>query len=113
MKKTTHTYNVGDIVTFKFLTGDIYTGKITHQTYKQDGTADYKIRVEDNKGYTIYPCMADARIIKRNKTAKQANKDFDNNYRDTLIKERDIARKKSKLDAAISAQKKFIKGEVK
>ena len=69
MKKQIHTYSVGDIVTFKFLTGDVYTGKITMQTYKQDGTADYKIRVEDSKGFTIYPCMTDKRIIKRNKTA--------------------------------------------
>ena len=105
MKKRTHTYNAGDIVTFKFLTGDIFTGKITHQTYKQDGTADYRIKVEDKKGFTIYPCMTEARIIKRNKTAKQANKDFDNKYRDTLIKERDMARKKSKLDDAIRHRK--------
>ena len=49
MKKQTHTYNVGDVVTFKFLTGDILTGKITDHTYKDDGTPSYKIRVEENK----------------------------------------------------------------
>ena len=119
MKKQTHTYNSGDIVTFKFLTGDVHTGKIIDRTYKKDGTADYKIRVEDNKGFTIYPCMTDERIIKRNKTAKQANKDFDQKYRDTLIKERDMARKKSKkkvskskLNDAIKAQQDFTNGKV-
>jgi len=115
-KKYIHTYNSGDIVTFKFLTGDIYTGKITHQGYKQDGTPDYKIRVEDKKGFTIYPCMTDERIIKRDKTAKQALKDFNQNYRDTINKQNNsggkkIKEKSSELDNAINAQKKFINGK--
>ena len=36
MKKLKHKYNIGDIVKFKFLTGDIYTGKIMEQTFKDD-----------------------------------------------------------------------------
>ena len=68
-KKRIHTYHSGDIVTFKFLTGDVYTGKITYQTFKEDGTPTYKIKVEDSKGFTIYPCMTDERIIKRENTS--------------------------------------------
>ena len=47
MKRQIHTYNVGDIVTFKFLTGDVYTGKITDHTFKEDKTPSYKIKVEE------------------------------------------------------------------
>ena len=115
-RKGMHTYNSGDIVKFKFLTGDVYTGKITYQGYKEDGTPDYKIRVEDKKGFTIYPCMTDNRIIKRVKTAKQALKDFNQNYRDMINKQNNSQGKKKKeknseLDDAINNQKKFINRE--
>ena len=91
-KKQHHTYNVGDIVTFKFLTGDILTGKIVNHTYKENGTPDYKIRVEDSRGFTIYPCMTDERIIKRNKTALAVMKAAENKQKNN----------------AIDAQKKFL-----
>jgi len=106
MKNRAHTYSIGDIVTFKFLTGDVYTGKITMTTYKQDGTPDYKIRVEDNKGFTIYPCMTDARIIKRNKTALAVMKT--NEMEQKLKEKKERVVKKSELDEAIQTQKNFI-----
>ncbi len=110
MKKQTHTYNLGDIVTFKFLTGDIYTGKITEHTWKEDNTASYKIKVEDSKGFTIYPCMTDARITKREKTARVADKEFNLKANDILRKKYEKNPTKSELDKAIDSQKAFING---
>jgi len=113
MKKNTHTYNLGDIVTFKFLTGDIYTGKITEITWKEDDTASYKIKVEDVKGFTIYPCMTDARIIKREKTARVADKEYSLKASDILRKKYESKPKKSELDSAIDSQRDFINGDIK
>ena len=65
-KKRSHTYNCGDIVTFKFLTGDTYTGAITELTWKEDDTPSYKIKVDDKignrNGFTIYPCILKLQI---------------------------------------------------
>jgi hypothetical protein len=102
-KKQHHTYNVGDIVTFKFLTGDILTGKIVNHTYKENGAPDYKIRVEDSRGFTIYPCMTDERIIKRNKTALAVMKAAENKQKNKAKKI-----KNTELNKAIDAQKKFL-----
>tara|TARA_R110000744_G_scaffold163851_1_gene280859 strand:+ start:1901 stop:2245 length:345 start_codon:yes stop_codon:yes gene_type:complete len=110
MKKKTHTYNTGDIVTFKFLTGDIMTGKITEHTWKEDDTPSYKIKVEDSRGFTIYPCMADDRIIKREMTARAADKEFNLKANDILRKQHEKKPGKSELDDAIKAQKDFING---
>ncbi len=113
-KKQHHTYNVGDIVTFKFLTGDILTGKIINHTWKEDNTPSYKIKVEDSKGFTIYPCMTDARITKREKTARVADKEFNLKSSDILRKQMENKSKKIKksdesdLDKAIEAQKNFL-----
>jgi len=113
-KKQHHTYNVGDIVTFKFLTGDILTGKIINHTYKEDNTPSYKIRVEDSKGFTIYPCMTDSRITKREKTAKLADREFNLKSNDILRKKMENKSKKNKksdtsdLDNAIETQKNFL-----
>ena len=112
-KKTTHAYNLGDIVTFRFLTGDVYTGKITEITWKEDDTPSYKIKVEDSKGFTIYPCMTDARIIKREKTARVADKEFNLKASDILRKKYDKKSGISKLDKAIDSQKAFINGDIK
>jgi len=116
-KKRSHTYNCGDIVTFKFLTGDILTGKITEHTWKEDDTPSYKIRVEETsknrKGFTIYPCMTDSRIMKREKTAMAAYKEFNLKANDELRKKHDKKVNKSELDEAIDSQKKFINGEAK
>tara|TARA_R100001198_G_scaffold94752_1_gene78787 strand:+ start:387 stop:731 length:345 start_codon:yes stop_codon:yes gene_type:complete len=112
-KKKSHKYNVGDIVTFKFLTGDILTGKITECTNKDDGTPDYKIRVEDSRGFTIYPCMTDSRIIKRNKSAlsivnaiQKEQKKQEKSQGNKVIRESD-------LDKAINSQKDFLNGSLK
>tara|TARA_R100000005_G_C4976941_1_gene188019 strand:+ start:31 stop:360 length:330 start_codon:yes stop_codon:yes gene_type:complete len=104
-----HLYNVGDIVTFKFLTGDILTGKIKEQTFKDNGTPDYKIRVDENKDrFTIYPCMTHERIIRRDKTALAAMK----------ASEKEIEKKSKKIQAeelkkALEEQKDFLNGETK
>ena len=101
-----HLYNVGDIVTFKFLTGDVLTGKITEQTFKDNGTPDYKIRVDENKDrFTIYPCMTHERILKRNKTALAAMK----------TSEKEMKKKSKKIQAeelkrALEEQKQFLNG---
>ena len=102
-KKDFHKSNVGAIVTFKFLTGEVLTGNIINQTFKENGIADYKIKVENSKGFTIYPCMTHERIIKRNKTAL------------AVMNAADGGKKKSKkkidnkeLNDAIDAQKKFL-----
>jgi len=112
-KKRTHTYNLGDIVTFKFLTGDIYTGKITEHTWKEDDTPSYKIKVEDSKGFTIYPCMTDTRITKREKTARVADKEFSLKANDILRKKYEKKPVNSELDEAINSQKKFLNGDTK
>ena len=106
MAKKQHLYNVGDIVTFKFLTGDVFTGKITEQTFKDNGTPDYKIRVDENKDrFTIYPCMTHERILKRNKTALAAMK----------ASEKEMKKKSKKIQAeelkrALEEQKQFLNG---
>lgn len=115
MKNKKHTYSVGDIVTFKFLTGDILTGKITDHTYKEDGTPSYKIRVEENtkarKGFTIYPCMTDSRIIKVNQTALNAVKAL--NRKEKAIEKKNKVNKKTEgLDDAIQSQRNFLNGSV-
>ena len=112
-KKRSHTYNCGDIVTFKFLTGDIYTGKITEHTWKEDDTPSYKIKVEDSKGFTIYPCMTDARITKREKTARIADREFSLKANDMLRKKHEKKPAKSELDKAIDSQKSFLNGEAR
>ena len=117
MAKKKHTYNIGDIVKFKFLTGDILVGKVTEHTYKDDGTPTYKIRVEENsksrKGFTIYPCMTDSRIINLEQTALNAVK--------ALNKKEKAAEKKSiphhtpqplGLDEQIKKQRDFLNGEI-
>ena len=106
--KSFHKYNVGDIVTFKFLTGDVLTGKIINQTFKDDQTPDYKIKVEDSKGFTIYPCMTDARIIKRNKTAMAVMKEFGNQNK----KSKKEKVKNDELSKAIKAQQDFTNGKI-
>ncbi len=105
-----HLYNVGDIVTFKFLTGDVLTGKILEQTYKDNGTPDYRIRVDENskssRGFTIYPCMTHERIIRRDKTAL------------AVMKASEGGKKKSKkikseeLKQALKDQKDFLNGGI-
>ena len=115
-KKRSHTYNCGDIVTFKFLTGDTYTGAITELTWKEDDTPSYKIKVDDKignrNGFTIYPCMTDARISKREKTARVADKEFSLKATDILRKKHENKPAKSELDKAIESQKNFLNGEV-
>ena len=134
MAKNTHTYNCGDEVTFKFFDGSTHTGKITHLTYQGDNVDSiktnfdiptYKIQVNDlgksnnKKGFTVYPCMTESRIIKRDKTAMKVMKEFDQAYRDKMNKERNSAKAEAKktdntseLDAAIEEQKKFINREL-
>ena len=101
-----HLYNVGDIVTFKFLTGDILTGKITEQTFKDNGTPDYKIRVDENKDrFTIYPCMTHERIIRRDKTALAAMKasEKEMNKKSKIIQAEELKK-------VLEEQKQFLNG---
>jgi len=111
-KKRSHQYNIGDIVTFKFLTGDTYTGKINEKTWKEDDTPSYKIQVEDTygsrKGFTIYPCMTDSVIIRRDKTVAVAMKEFNLKSSDILRKQHEKKPNKSELDDAIDKQKDFL-----
>ena len=105
-----HLYNVGDIVTFKFLTGEILTGKIKELTFKDNGTPGYKIQVDENSksrvGFTIYPCMTHERIIRRDKTAL------------AVMKASEGGKKKSKkiksdeLKQALKDQKDFLNGSI-
>lgn len=113
MAKGKHKYNIGDIVTFKFLTGDVYTGKIIDETRKADGTPDYKIRVEEpgNKGntngFTIYPCMTEKRILRRDFTAIEVMK--------LTEKKKKIRTDKSKsqdLKEELNKQTNFLNGEI-
>jgi len=121
MKKLKHKYNIGDIVKFKFLTGDIYTGKIMEQTFKDDvlKTPDYKIRVEENggkSGFTTYPCMADSRIIEVVHTAIQNMKVMELAYRDMINKKRHAEGKERKAETELSkaakSQQDFTNGEL-
>lgn len=123
MAKLKHRYNNGDIVKFKFLTGEILIGKIMEKTFKADKTPDYKIRVEENSknrnGFTIYPCMTDARIINLEHTAIQnmkveelAYRDMMNKKRNAEAKERKNESKKSDLEKALEDQTKFLNGDV-
>tara|TARA_R110000744_G_scaffold151931_2_gene265643 strand:+ start:593 stop:958 length:366 start_codon:yes stop_codon:yes gene_type:complete len=119
MKKSKHRYNIGDIVKFKFLTGDVYTGKITDHTFKEDKTPSYKIRVEENTrhrtGFTVYPCMTDSRIISLEMTAMKAMKAGEIAYREMKRKENATAIKASKdleLEKAIKAQEDFTNGDI-
>lgn len=109
MAKGKHKYNIGDIVTFKFLTGDVYTGKITHQTFKNDGTPDYKIRVDEGKDkFTIYPCMTEKRIKRRDFTALQVMK-----LSEKKMKKEESKKEKLDLKQAIKQQTDFLNGETK
>ena len=129
MKKGKHKYSCGDIVTFKFFDGGVYTGKITEQTYQGDNVESiktnfdmptYKIQVEDlgksnnKRGFTIYPCMSETRIVSRDKTALRAMKDFELDYRDKINKARNSSKTedKSELDIAIESQKKFLDNNI-
>tara|TARA_R110001592_G_scaffold1578_3_gene9284 strand:+ start:1256 stop:1627 length:372 start_codon:yes stop_codon:yes gene_type:complete len=121
MKKIKHKHNIGDIVKFKFLTGDIYTGKIMEKTFKDDAekTPDYKIRVEENggkSGFTTYPCMADSRIIEVVHTAIQNMKVMELAYREMMNKQRNAAAKEKKVETELSkaakAQQDFTNGKL-
>jgi|TARA_R110001592_G_scaffold75219_4_gene227751 hypothetical protein len=120
MAKLKHRYNNGDIVKFKFLTGEILIGKIMEKTFKEDKTPDYKIRVEEGsknrKGFTIYPCMTDARIISLEHTAIQNMKIEELAYRDMINKKRNADAKERKnesdLSKALKNQQDFINGEI-
>jgi hypothetical protein len=120
MKKQTHKYNIGDIVKFKFLTGDVYTGKITDHTFKEDKTPTYRIRVEESTkhktGFTIYPCMDNSRIVSLEMTALKAMKAGEVAYREMKRKEIATAikaNKDSELEKAIRAQEDFTNGKIK
>ena len=121
MKKQRHTYNNGDIVKFRFLTGEVLIGKIMEKTFKEDKTPDYKIRVEENSknrnGFTIYPCMTDARIISLERTAIQNMKVEEIAYREMMNKKRNQDAKERKaagteLKKALENQKDFLNGDV-
>tara|TARA_R110001592_G_C12979028_1_gene734006 strand:- start:426 stop:797 length:372 start_codon:yes stop_codon:yes gene_type:complete len=119
-KQAKHEHSIGDIVTFKFFDGGNYSGKITHHTYQGDNVESlktrydmptYKIRVENPKGFTIYPCITDQRIVNKDKTALQVSKEFISRP-DYKIAKPSKAAKGTKeelaLDAAIKAQKDFL-----
>ena len=116
MAKTVHhIHNVGDIVTFNFFDGGTYTGKITHLTYQGDNVDSvktnysmptYKIHVDNAKGFTIYPCITEHRIKRKDKTALQASKEFVSRPDFKVSKPK--VKTKSELDEAIDAQKDFI-----
>ena len=119
MAKKKHTYNLGDIVKFKFLTGEKLVGKITELTYKEDNTASYKIRVEENSkmrvGFTIYPCMTDSRIIEVVQTALSAMRNSNKKQKAQEDKEISAAMRsgnKDELNQAIDAQRNFINGDI-
>ena len=114
-KTINHIHNVGDIVTFQFFDGGTYTGKITHQTYQGDNVDSiktnytmptYKIRVETHNGFTIYPCITEHRIKRKDKTALQVSKEFTSRPEFKVSKPK--FKTKSELDEAIDAQKDFI-----
>jgi len=116
MAKTVHhTHNVGDIVTFTFFDGGKYTGKIIEQTYQGDNIESvktkydmptYKIHVDNPKGFTIYTCVTEHRVIRKDKTALQVSKEFISRPDFKVSKPK--VKIKSELDEAIDAQKKFI-----
>ena len=119
MKTPRHKYNIGDVVEFKFLTGNIFTGKITEHTFKDEDTPTYKIRVEEKigrVGFTIYPCMTDSRIIKLKHTAIQNMKIEEKAYKDSISKQREKTRiseiEKKSLKKAFEAQQDFISGNI-
>ena len=114
-KKVTHIHSIGDIVTFSFFDGGTYTGKITHLTYQGDNVESvktkydmptYKIHVDNPKGFTIYPCITEHRIKRKDKTALQVSKEFVSRPEFKVSKPK--VKIKSELDEAIDAQKKFI-----
>jgi hypothetical protein len=91
------------------------------KTFKEDKTPDYKIRVEEDSknrnGFTIYPCMTDARIISLERTAIQNMKVEELAYREMMNKKRNQEAKERKaagteLKKALENQKDFLNGDV-
>lgn len=115
MKKVKHTYSLGDIVSFQFFDGTTRKGKIIELTYSGDNVPSvqtrydmptYKIRVDDTRGFTIYPSMTDVRINQVEKSALDVSREWAGTMKSSKFAEH--AEKSSELDKAIEAQKNFL-----
>ena len=77
--------------------------------FKNDGTPDYKIRVDEGKDkFTIYPCMTEKRIKRRDFTALQVMK-----LSEKKMKKEESKKEKLDLKQALKQQTDFLNGETK
>jgi len=147
MRKRSHKYKIGDDVQFRYMDGTIRYGEVTRIGYAGDNwdhiptdfsAMIYTITVINNgdiRGYMVYPCVGEARIISANGQLIKSCK-YGSNY--TTVKAKPSKRKKLKkkpsvkssativlkkavprkrkqtdLDLAIKKQQRFIDGKTK
>ena len=118
MVKVKHKYNINDTVKFKFFDGEVRNGRITKLTVDHDKPT-YKIRVDDSRGFTVYPCMTNKHILEIITKAGKKTSGFlsDDVSSERIIpfsnKPNNIKAKpitnNTELDNAIDKQKNFLR----
>jgi len=129
MIKKGHTYKIGELLKFTYFDGSPHTGKVIKQTYAGDdwnhlqtdySNPRYTIQVPDDRdarGYMIYPCVGESRIVKRienngflcDDVKSSANKGASTKP----LGKKQPKTEQSDLEDAIQKQKDFVGGKVR
>jgi len=124
VKNATHTYSVGDKVTFKYFDGDIHTGVISKLCYMGEkiGSPNYSIPVKNidvntgskSRPITIYTSVSDTRILSVNgveipELHRQLKFNKDNKIYGSSIKNVTFD---PELEEEIRKQKDFLDGKI-